>query len=97
MGAPPWAEPARYRDDSAIFRAGKVETPVMLVQGDLDFVPIQQSEEFFTALYRQDERATFLRYQGEPHSISSRANVLDLWTRISDWLEETNAPRRPPQ
>lgn len=32
MGGPPWAEPARYRDDSAIFRAAKVETPLMLVQ-----------------------------------------------------------------
>jgi dipeptidyl aminopeptidase/acylaminoacyl peptidase len=33
----------------------------MLVHGDLDFVPIQQAEEFLTALYRQDKRALFVR------------------------------------
>lgn len=65
----------------------------MLVHGDLDFVPIQQDEEFLTALYRQDKRASFVRYQGELHTISSRANVLDLWKRIGDWLTETMAPR----
>jgi hypothetical protein len=39
----------------------------MLVHGDLDFVPIQQDKEFFTMLYRQDKRVTFVRYQGEWH------------------------------
>ena len=68
-------------------------TPLMLVHGDLDFVPIQQSEEFFTALYRQDKRAVFVRYQGEWHTIANRPNVLDLWQRFSFWLAETNALR----
>ena len=90
---PPWVEPDRYRANSAILRADKVETPLMLVHGDLDFIPIQQAEEFFTALYRQDKRAVFVRYQGEWHTISNRANVLDLWRRIADWLSETMAPR----
>jgi dipeptidyl aminopeptidase/acylaminoacyl peptidase len=51
----------------------------MLIHGDLDFIPIQQAEEFFTSLYRQDKRARFVRYQGEWHTISNRVNVLDLW------------------
>lgn len=93
LGGPPWVEAERYRASSAILRADKVETPLMLVHGELDFIPIQQSEEFFTALYRQDKRAVFLRYQGEEHTIAYRANVLDLWTRIADWLSETMAPR----
>jgi dipeptidyl aminopeptidase/acylaminoacyl peptidase len=91
---PPWVEADRYRANSAILRADKVETPLMLVHGDLDFIPIQQAEEFFTALYRQDKRAVFVRYQGEWHTVSGRANVLDLWKRIADWLSETMAPRR---
>jgi dipeptidyl aminopeptidase/acylaminoacyl peptidase len=69
----------------------KVTTPLMLVHGDLDFVPIQQDEEFFTMLYRQDKRVTFVRYQGEWHTIASHANVLDLWERIDNWLKETMA------
>jgi dipeptidyl aminopeptidase/acylaminoacyl peptidase len=93
MGGAPWAYPSRYRESSAILQADKVMTPLMLVHGDLDFVPIQQSEEFFTALYRQDKRAVFVRYQGEWHTIANRPNVLDLWQRFSFWLAETTALR----
>ena len=93
LGGPPWAEPDRYRENSAILRADKVETPLLLIHGDLDFVPIQQAEEFFTALFRQDKRARLLRYAGEGHTIADRENVLDLWRRMEMWLTETMFPR----
>jgi dipeptidyl aminopeptidase/acylaminoacyl peptidase len=89
MGAPPWSAPDRYVDRSAVLRANKVETPLLLVHGELDFVPIQQAEEFFTALLRQDKRASLVRYHGEGHVLNSRANILDLWQRLADWLAET--------
>jgi len=89
LGGPPWKEPDRYRENSAIHRAHKVETPLLLIHGELDFVPIQQAEEFFTALFRQDKRVRLLRYAGEGHTISDRANVLDLWQRMEKWLAET--------
>lgn len=94
LGGPPWEQAERYRENSPLLKADKVSTPLMLVHGDLDFVPIQQSEEFFTSLYRQDKRAILLRYQGEWHTIANRANVIDLWRRMADWLTETMAPRR---
>jgi dipeptidyl aminopeptidase/acylaminoacyl peptidase len=72
----------------------EVETPVMLIQGNLDFVPIEQGEEGFTALYRHGKRAEFVRYVGEWHTISNRENVLDLWKSIEEWLKETMAPGR---
>ncbi len=93
LAGPPWAQADRYRENSAVLNADKVTTPLMLVHGDLDFIPIQQDEEFFTALYRQDKRVILVRYQGEGHTIASRANVLDLWSRIADWLKETMKPR----
>jgi dipeptidyl aminopeptidase/acylaminoacyl peptidase len=94
LGSPPWIDADSYRAGSAVLSAGKVETPLMLIHGDLDYVPIQQDEEFFTALLRQDKRAEFVRYQGEWHTISNRANVLDLWKRVTEWLAETMAPRK---
>jgi dipeptidyl aminopeptidase/acylaminoacyl peptidase len=93
MGAPPWAAPDRYVDRSAVLRANKVETPLLLVHGELDFIPIQQAEEFFTALLRQDKRASLVRYQGEGHVLNSRANILDLWQRLAAWLAETLRPQ----
>jgi dipeptidyl aminopeptidase/acylaminoacyl peptidase len=61
----------------------------MIVQGENDFVPGQQSKEYFSALYRQNKRAEFGRYYGEAHTITRRANVLDFWCRIDVWLRET--------
>jgi dienelactone hydrolase len=93
MDGPPWEQPDRYRENSAVLQADKITTPLMLVHGDQDFIPIQQAEEFFTALYRQDKRARLMRYQGEGHTIAYRANVLDLWQRMANWLAETLASR----
>ncbi len=94
LGGPPWRFADKYAEDSPVMYAENVQTPVMLIHGDIDFVPIQQDEEFFTAMLRQDKRTAFVRYQGEWHTIANRANVLDLWTRISRWLQETLAGPR---
>ena len=88
MKAPPWAEPARYLQNSPIFYADKVQTPVMIIQGDIDYVSIGQGEEFFMALYRQGKRARFVRYWGEGHSIDSPANIRDKWGQMFGWLDE---------
>lgn len=88
MGGPPWEKLDDYIGASPLFHTFKVQTPVMLVHGDFDFIPIQQAEEYFTALYRQDKRVQFLRYHGEEHMPSTRGNVLDLWERIDAWLTE---------
>jgi dipeptidyl aminopeptidase/acylaminoacyl peptidase len=88
-GAPPWAAPDRYIANSPLFKTDQIHTPILIVQGDNDFVPVQQSEEFFTALYRQNKRAEFVRYYGEEHTITRRANVLDFWRRLEAWLSET--------
>jgi dipeptidyl aminopeptidase/acylaminoacyl peptidase len=91
--APPWEAPELYRLNSPLWNLSRVHTPLMLVQGDMDFIPIQQAEEVFTSLYRQDKRVRLVRYAGEEHTITSRANVLDLWERMLGWLRETMPPR----
>jgi len=86
---PPWEHPDWYRANSPLAYAGRVRTPLMLIKGEADFVPLQDAEEFFTALYRQDKRVVLIRYTGEGHTIAARANVLDLWRRFELWLRET--------
>ena len=94
LGGPPWKEAERYRENSSINFAHKVETPLLLVQGELDYIPIQQSEEFFTALLRQDKRVRLLRYAGEMHVIADRVNILHLWEQMEQWLKETMSPAK---
>jgi dipeptidyl aminopeptidase/acylaminoacyl peptidase len=87
MGAPPWTDLERYIRNSPIAYVDRVQTPLLIMQGDLDFVPIQQGEEFFSALYRQNRRAEFVRYWGEDHILNSPANIRDMWQRIYAWLD----------
>jgi len=88
MGNPPWKDLGRYIRNSPVFYVDRVQTPVMIIQGDLDYVAMQQGEEFFMSLYRQGKRAEFVRYWGEGHVLESPANIRDMWKHIFAWFEE---------
>jgi dipeptidyl aminopeptidase/acylaminoacyl peptidase len=88
MGVAPWQDPERYVRNSPVFAAGDVQTPLLVVQGDMDYVPMHQGEQFFSALYRQGKRARFVRYWGEGHVLQSPANIDDVWQRIFAWFDE---------
>ncbi len=95
MGGPPWQDPERYVRNSPIFRADKIQTPLLIVHGDLDeAVPIEQSEEMFSALKRLGKRARFIRYWGEGHVYHSPANLRDEWTQILAWFDEFLKPEK---
>ncbi|MET3528173.1 S9 family peptidase [Phenylobacterium koreense] len=87
MGAPPWQVPDRYIANSPLFWAMNIHTPVMLVHADQDPVPLNQAEEMFSALYRQNKDAVLVTYWGEGHIVASPGNVRDLYRRASDWLD----------
>jgi dipeptidyl aminopeptidase/acylaminoacyl peptidase len=94
FGIPLLKDPLRYLQNSPLVYAGRVETPVLIVQGDLDgAAPLNQGEEFFTALFRQNKRAQFVRYFGEGHLLESSANIKDLWERMYRWFDEFLVPR----
>lgn len=88
VGGPPWDDLGRYMRNSPIGYVESMRTPVLIVQGDLDFVPIQQGEEVFTSLYRLGRRAEFARYWGEGHELRSPANIRDMWSRVLSWFDE---------
>jgi dipeptidyl aminopeptidase/acylaminoacyl peptidase len=88
MGGPPWEDMERYVRNSPITHAGRIETPVLLIHGDLDYVALQQAEELFSSLQRQGKRARFVRYWGEGHGIANSANMRDRWEQIFRWLDE---------
>jgi dipeptidyl aminopeptidase/acylaminoacyl peptidase len=73
-----------------------VTTPVLLVQGDQNDMPIENVEEFFTALHRLGKRARFVRYWGEGHVLYSPANIRDMWQQVFEWLDETMPAATPP-
>lgn len=87
LGAPPWRDPERYIRNSPLFRADRIETPLLLIHGDHDWVSVNQAEELFSALVRLDQDAQLVRYYGEDHHISSPANIRDMWMRMFAWYD----------
>jgi dipeptidyl aminopeptidase/acylaminoacyl peptidase len=87
IGVPPWVEPKRYIRNSPIFSSNKIETPLLIVSGDLDGIPGMQDEQMFTVLNRQGKRVEFVRYLGEQHGLESPPNILDMWQRVFAWLD----------
>jgi dipeptidyl aminopeptidase/acylaminoacyl peptidase len=93
LGNPPWKNRELYLRNSPLSYVQRVETPLMIIHGDMDIaVPIDQAEQFFSALYRQNKRARFVRYWGEGHMLDSPANIRDMWQRIYAWLDELLIP-----
>jgi dipeptidyl aminopeptidase/acylaminoacyl peptidase len=88
MGNPPWKDLGRYLRNSPITYVERVQTPIMMIHGEMDRIPMTQAEEFFASLYRQGKPAQLVRYWGEGHIFGSPANIKDLWSRIFSWLDE---------
>ena len=88
MGNSIWADLWRYLRNSPLFFLDRVETPLMIIQGDVDYVALQQGEEFFSGLYRLGKKAKFVRYWGDSHTLESPANIRDMWNRVFEWFDE---------
>ncbi|HWV58462.1 MAG TPA: prolyl oligopeptidase family serine peptidase [Longimicrobiales bacterium] len=88
MGNPPWKDLQRYIRNSPLTYVERVRTPLLIIMGDLDYVALQQGEQYFLSLYRQGKRARFIRYWGEDHVLMSPANIRHMWEQIFDWLGE---------
>ena len=89
MGAPPWVDPDRYQRNSNLFLSDKITAPVLLIHGETDELRPEQSQELFTALFRQGKDAAFVTYWGEGHALASPANIRDYYARVLAWLAET--------
>lgn len=96
LGNPPWRDPARYARNSPINFVDRVQTPLLIEYGDVDYVPMQQGEQYFSSLVRQGKRARFLRYWGEGHVVTSPANVTDLYREIIAWFDQFAGITRGP-
>lgn len=88
MGAPPWIDPQRWVRNSPAWAADRVSTPLMLLHGDQDTIPIGQAEQMFSELYRQNKDAVLVTYWGEGHVFRSPGNLKDLYARTLAWLDD---------
>jgi dipeptidyl aminopeptidase/acylaminoacyl peptidase len=88
MKGPPWRETERYLRNSPLMQADKITTPMMLIYGEQDFVPLSQGQAMFNALYRQDKDATLVTMFGEAHLPASPANIRAIYAEVLPWLAD---------
>ncbi|MDM7955796.1 prolyl oligopeptidase family serine peptidase [Blastomonas sp.] len=86
LRAAPWQDPSRYIRNSPYYQMGSIQSPILLIHGDLDPVSVTGAERMFSGLYRSGKDATLLRYWGEGHAIRSPANIRDMWQFLALWL-----------
>jgi dipeptidyl aminopeptidase/acylaminoacyl peptidase len=78
QGASLWEMPLRYIENSPLFWADQVQTPLLMIHNDDDgAVPWYQGIEFIMALSRLEKRAYLFNYSSEKHGLRQRVNQKD--------------------
>ena len=69
-GAYPWNNKELYVEQSPLFFADKITTPLLLVHGDSDInVPVGESDQLFVALKILGKDVEYVQIQGQDHHI----------------------------
>ncbi len=88
IGGTLWEKPMHFIENSPIFFADKIQTPLLLLHNDADdAVPWYQGIEMYMAMRRLDKKIWMLNYNGEPHWPVKRENRMDFQTRMMQFFD----------
>lgn len=88
LGASLWEVPLRYVENSPLFWADEIETPLLIMHNDNDgAVPWYQGIEFIMALRRLGKEAYMYNYNGEEHGLRKRVNQQDWTVRMQEFFD----------
>jgi dipeptidyl aminopeptidase/acylaminoacyl peptidase len=84
----PWNRKDIYINQSPLFSADRISTPLLLLHGSQDTnVPPGESVQLFTALKLLGREVEYIRIEEQDHSISNYSKRI-LWTKsIMAWLD----------
>ena len=90
MGGSLWEFPQRYIEGSPVFRLDRVETPLLLIHGDQDFIRFERAKEMFMGLAYLGKEVVLLKYKGADHwpGLWSNEKLADYWERVLTWFDE---------
>jgi len=85
----PWNNRELYVDQSPIYNADKITTPLLLVTGDSDTnVPPGESDTMFTALKLLGREVELVEFPGEDHWILDREKRYVWWDTMLAWFDK---------
>jgi dienelactone hydrolase len=87
MNATLWDAKRNFIEESAIFDANQIQTPLLLMHGGKDnAVDFENAIQFFTALRRLNKKAWLLEYDNEDHNLSNTA-AIDYTIRMIQFFD----------
>lgn len=95
IGGTLWEKPLHYIENSPLFYADKIETPLLIMHNDDDgAVPWYQGIEMYMAMRRLQKPAWMLTYNNEGHNLTKWPNRMDLDIRMYQFFDHylKNAP-----
>lgn len=85
----PWNNPKLYTEQSPLFAADKINTPLLLLHGDSDTnVPVGESIQLYNALKLLGKDVQFVSIRGENHGIVDFEKRLKWNDAIFAWFEK---------
>lgn len=88
IGATLWDAPMKYIENSPIFMADRVKTPLMILHNDQDdAVPWYQGIEYYLALRRLGKECYLFNYNGELHGLRRKATQRDYTLRMQQFFD----------
>jgi dipeptidyl aminopeptidase/acylaminoacyl peptidase len=88
IGGSLWQYPMRFIENSPLFQADRIRTPVLMLSNDADdAVPWYQGIEFYLALRRLGKEVYMFSYNGEPHHLNRRPNQKDYTMRLQQYFD----------
>ncbi len=83
----PWNNPKLYTEQSPLFHADKINSPLLLLHGGVDTnVPLGESIQMFNALKLLGKTVEFIEIEGENHVISAYKKRLEWHDTIFAWF-----------
>lgn len=98
IGVNLWEGLDLYLENSPVFSANKVNTPLLIMHNDQDgAVPWYQGIEYYMALRRLNRKVWLLNYNGEQHNLIQRHNRQDLTIRMSQFFDHYLKGEKAPE
>lgn len=88
IGGSLWERPLEFIENSPLFQADKIQTPLLMLHNDKDgAVPWYQGIEMFSAMRRLGKPTWMLNYNGEAHGLRKEQNRKDWAIRMQQFFD----------
>jgi dipeptidyl aminopeptidase/acylaminoacyl peptidase len=82
----PYTDRSRFQEDSPIYNASQVKTPLLIFHGDKDFLPISLIENFYWKVAAQGTPTRMIKFVGAYHGLYTSEYQLYAAQEMIQWF-----------